>query len=120
MKQSRKSNPSRSGAKRRKVKYAMRLYVTGATPRSTAAITNLRKLCDAYLGDKYDLKVIDVYQQPEKAREGQIIAAPTLVKSLPLPIRRFIGDMSDVKNILSGLEIKSGPAADSSGKSKGE
>jgi circadian clock protein KaiB len=118
MKQSRKSKPSRSSAKRRKIKYAMRLYVTGATPRSTAAITNLRKLCDAYLGEEYDLKVIDVYQQPEKAREGQIIAAPTLVKSLPLPIRRFIGDMSDVKNILSGLEIKSGPAADSSGKSK--
>ena len=118
MKHRSKPPTARAPRKGRRVKYAMRLYITGATPRSTAAVTNLRKLCDTYLGDEYDLKVIDVYQQPEKAREGQIIAAPTLVKSLPLPIRRFIGDMSDVQNILSGLEIKPGPAAVSSGKTR--
>jgi circadian clock protein KaiB len=84
----------------------MRLYVTGATPRSSRAITNLRRLCDEYLAGRYDLKVIDVYQQPELALEGQIIAAPTLVKMLPAPLRRFIGDMSNTKNLLAGLEIR--------------
>jgi circadian clock protein KaiB len=92
-------------AKTRRAKYSMRLYVTGATPKSTAAITNLRKLCDDYLPGQYELKVVDVYQQPKLADEGQIIAAPTLVKSLPLPLRRFIGDMSNTKILLEGLEI---------------
>jgi len=83
----------------------MRLYVTGATPRSTRAITNLRRLCDEHLPGRYELEVVDIYQQPRLAAEGQIIAAPTLVKSLPLPLRKFIGDMSDTKSILTGLEI---------------
>jgi len=89
----------------------MRLYVTGATPKSTAAITNLRKLCDDHLPGQYELEVIDVYQRPEMAREGQIIAAPTLVRSFPLPLRRFIGDMSNTQNLLAGLEIRSMPPA---------
>jgi circadian clock protein KaiB len=93
------------GPARKARTYAMRLYVTGATPKSTAAITNLRKLCDEHLAGQYELKVIDVYQQPALAREGGIIAAPTLVKSLPLPLRKFIGDMSNTKNLLAGLEI---------------
>ena len=92
--------------KKKQAKYTMRLYVTGATPRSSRAITNLRKICDEYLPDRYKLEVIDVYQQPELAREGQIIAAPTLVKSFPLPLRRFIGDMSNTDNLLTGLEIR--------------
>ena len=86
--------------------YSMRLYVTGATPRSSRAITNLRKLCDEYLPGKYELEVIDVYQRPELARDGQIIAVPTLVKAFPLPLRRFIGDMSNLSNLLAGLEIR--------------
>jgi circadian clock protein KaiB len=86
-------------------KYSMRLYVTGATPRSSKAITNLRKLCDEYLPGKYDLEVVDMYQQPELAREGKVVAAPTLVKSFPLPLRRFIGDMSNKEILLAGLEI---------------
>ena len=93
--------------KRRKLAYfTMRLYVTGATPRSSRAITNLRKLCDEYLVGRYKLEIIDVCQQPELAREGQIIAAPTLVKSFPLPLRRFIGDMSNTENLLAGLQIE--------------
>jgi circadian clock protein KaiB len=95
-------------------KYAMRLYITGATPRSSAAITNLRKLCDQYLPNQYELEVVDVYQQPERAREGQLIAAPTLVKSFPLPLRRFIGDMSNTENLLAGLEIRPTPPKSSS------
>ena len=93
--------------KRRKLAYfTMRLYVTGATPKSTRAISNLRKLCDEYLVGSYKLEIVDVYQRPELAREGQIIAAPTLVKSFPLPLRRFIGDMSNTANLLAGLEIE--------------
>jgi circadian clock protein KaiB len=84
----------------------MRLYVTGATPKSSRAITNLRKLCDEYFAGRYKLEIVDVYQRPELAREGQIIAAPTLVKSFPLPLRRFIGDMSNTANLLAGLEIE--------------
>jgi circadian clock protein KaiB len=99
-----------NGRARRKAstreKYLMRLYVTGASARSTRAITNLRKLCDEYLPGRYDLKVVDVFQQPELAREGQIIAAPTLIRTLPLPLRRFIGDMSNTASLLKGLEIK--------------
>jgi len=86
-------------------KYFMRLYVTGATPRSTRAITNLRRLCDEHLPGRYELEVIDIYQQPKLAAEGHIIAAPTLVKALPLPLRKFIGDMSDAKTVLAGLEV---------------
>jgi len=93
--------------KRRKLAYfTMRLYVTGATPRSSRAIANLRKLCDEYLVGRYKLEIVDVYQQPELAREGQIIAAPTLVKSFPLPLRKFIGDMSNTANLLAGLQIE--------------
>jgi len=97
----------------------MRLYVTGATPKSTRAITNLRKLCDEYLAGKYTLEIVDVYQQPELAREGQIIAAPTLVKSFPLPLRRFIGDMSNTTNLLTGLDIEIVPNKNTSGNSDG-
>ena len=84
----------------------MLLYVTGATPRSSAAITNLRKLCEDYLPGRYELRVI-LYQEPEKAREGMVIAAPTLVRSFPLPLRRFIGDLSNKEHLLEGLEIDS-------------
>jgi circadian clock protein KaiB len=66
----------------------------------------LRKICDEYLAGRYELEIVDVYQQPELAREGQIIAAPTLVKSFPLPLRKFIGDMSNTANLLAGLEIR--------------
>jgi circadian clock protein KaiB len=86
----------------------MRLYISGATPRSTRAIANLRRLCDQYLGGRYELEVIDIYQQPRLAREGQVIAAPTLIRHLPLPLRKFIGDMSNTDNLVSGLELKAG------------
>ncbi len=86
--------------------FTLRLYVTGASPRSTRAITNLRKLCEQYLPGRYKLEIVDIYQQPHLASEGQIIAAPTLVKSFPLPLRRFIGDMSNTENLLTGLEVE--------------
>ena len=87
-------------------KHVLRLYVTGATPRSTQAIMNIKKICEEHLKGRYSLEVIDIYQQPKLARGEQIVAAPTLVKQLPLPLRRFIGDLSDKENILLGLDVK--------------
>ncbi len=89
-----------------RLQYSMKLYVTGATARSTQAISNLRRLCDEHLPGQYELEVIDIFQQPHLASAGQIIAAPTLVKALPLPLRRFIGDMSNIRNLLAGLNIE--------------
>jgi len=87
-------------------KYVLRLYVTGTTPKSVSAIRALRKICDEHLKDVYDLEVIDIYQQPVLAKGEQIIATPTLLKKLPLPLRRFIGDMSDTQQILLGLDFR--------------
>lgn len=87
-------------------KYFLRLYVTGQTPRSQRSIENLRKLCDQHLKDRYDLEVIDIYQQPALAREMQILAAPTLIKALPLPLRKLVGDFSDQNRVVFGLDLK--------------
>jgi len=87
-------------------KYVLRLYVTGKTNRSVLAITNLKKICEEYLGGRYDLEVIDLYQMPGLAKDEQIIAAPTLIKKLPLPFRRIIGDMSNEEKVLLGLDLK--------------
>jgi circadian clock protein KaiB len=89
-----------------KEKYVLRLYVTGLTPRSTKAIQNIKKICEENLKGRYELEVIDVYQQPEFARTEQIIAAPTLIKKLPLPLRRIIGDMSNKEKVLIGLDLR--------------
>ena len=88
-----------------KERYVLRLYVTGMTPRSMRAINNLRAICDEYLAGRYDLDVIDIYQQPALAKGEQIIASPTLIKKLPAPIRRIIGDMSNRDGVLLGLDI---------------
>ncbi|MDZ7634005.1 MAG: circadian clock KaiB family protein [Bacteroidales bacterium] len=87
-------------------KYVLRLFITGTTSKSVLALTNLKKICEEYLKGRYDLEVIDLYQKPDMARDEQIIAAPTLIKKLPLPFRRIIGDMSDIEKVLIGLEIK--------------
>ena len=89
----------------KRAKYILRLYVTGSSHRSLRAVYNLKKLCEEYLGDEYDLEVIDIYKDPGAAREEQIIAAPTLVKKLPQPIRKFVGDMSNTQKILLGLDL---------------
>jgi circadian clock protein KaiB len=87
-------------------KYILRLYVTGVTPRSTKAITNVKEICEKYLKGRYELEVIDIYQQPKLAQGEQIIAVPTLIKKLPLPLRRLIGDMSDTEKFLVGIDLK--------------
>jgi len=96
----------RERRKAKKQKYVLRLYVTGMTEKSTQAIHNIRQICDDHLKGHYDLEVVDIYQQPVLARGDQIIAAPTLIKKLPLPLRRFIGNLSDKEKILLGLELK--------------
>ena len=87
-------------------RYVLRLYVTGMTPRSRRAVENVRRICEEHLSGQYDLEVIDIYQQPTLAKGEQIIAAPTLIKKLPLPLRRVIGDMSTTERVLLGLDLR--------------
>ena len=86
--------------------YQLRLYITGMTPRSVRALQNIRALCEDRLKDRYQLQVIDVYQQPVLARDEQIIASPTLIKRHPLPPRRMIGDLSNTERVLIGLDLQ--------------
>lgn len=86
--------------------YQLRLFVTGATPRSTRAIENLLAICDEHLKDRYTLEVVDVYQDPQVLQTEQIVAAPTLIKSLPLPMRRLVGDLSNEERVLLGLDLR--------------
>ena len=88
-------------------KLSLKLFVTGASPNSAKAISNLKDICEKYFENRYELEIIDVYQQPTKASEEQIIALPMLLKFLPPPIKRFIGDLSDTKKVLKGLGINS-------------
>ena len=95
-----------AGRKSKTARYVLRLYVAGMTPRSVQAVESIRQICQEHLAGRCDLQVIDVYQQPTLAAGEQIIAAPTLVKKLPLPLRRFIGDMTNVDRILVGLDLR--------------
>lgn len=94
-----------AGAAARIPAYVLRLFVTGTTPRSTRAILNLRLICEQYLASDYDLEVVDIYQHPEVAKQFQIVAAPTLVKMTPLPLRRIIGDLGNTDRVLMGLGL---------------
>jgi circadian clock protein KaiB len=86
-------------------RYVLRLYVAGATPVSVRAIDNIRKICEEQLRDRYDLEVIDIYQHADQLKKAEIVVAPTLVKSLPEPVRKLIGDLSDKERVLIGLDI---------------
>ena len=86
-------------------KYILRLFVTGATPNSVRAITNLKKICEIYLKGRYELEIIDIFQQPLLAKDEQVIAVPLLIKKTPLPERRLVGDMSNKEKVLKGLGI---------------
>ncbi len=101
--QSRKQS---TGTRRKKAKYLLRLYVTGTTAKSMRAIQNVRRICEEHLQGLYDLEVVDIYKNLPLARGDQIIAAPTLIKRLPEPLRRLIGDMSDEQRVLVGLDIR--------------
>lgn len=86
--------------------YVLRLYVSGRSPKAEAAIDNLRRICDEELGDDYELQVIDVLEHPQVAEDDKILATPTLIKRLPPPLRRVIGDLSDRHKVLLGLEVR--------------
>lgn len=87
-------------------RYVLRLYVAGQTPKSAHAITNIKRICDENLKGRYELQVIDLYQQPQLAQGEQIIAVPTLIRKLPPPFRRIIGDMSNTERVLVGLNLR--------------
>jgi circadian clock protein KaiB len=86
--------------------YTLRMYVTGASPNSAKAISNIKNICETHLPGMYDLEIIDIYQEPLKAVKEQVIALPMLVKSSPLPFKRLIGDMSDTKKVLRALGLE--------------
>ncbi len=86
--------------------YVLRLYVAGMTPQSSRAIQNITQICEDNLAGRYDLEIVDLYQQPTLAAGEQIIAAPTLIKKLPLPLRRFIGNLADKEKVLIGLDLR--------------
>jgi circadian clock protein KaiB len=86
--------------------YVLRLYVAGITPRSQAAIRTVTAICEEHLAGRYELEVIDIYQQPMLAKGEQIVAVPTLIKKLPAPLRKFIGSMADKEKILVGLDLR--------------
>ncbi|MBA3459558.1 MAG: circadian clock protein KaiB [Deltaproteobacteria bacterium] len=90
----------------RKRQTVLRLYIAGSSARSMRAIENARQICDEYLAGSYELDVIDIFKQPALAKDDQILAVPTLIKKLPLPLRRFIGDLSDRDVVLVGLDVK--------------
>ena len=95
-----------SKTKTNKEIWSLRLYVAGQTPNSVRAIENMKRICEEFLKGHYDLEVIDIYQQPVLAKGDQIIAVPTLIKKLPQPLRKFIGDMSATERILVGLDLR--------------
>ena len=101
-----KNTPKKSTpAAKRKAKYVLRLYVSGSTLKSALAVENIKRICEQHLKNRYDLEVIDIYQQPNLARDEQIVAVPTLIKRLPRPLRRLIGDLSNLKKVLVGLDL---------------
>jgi circadian clock protein KaiB len=93
-------------ARRQEECYVLRLYVTGMTPRCTEAFAAIKAICEEHLQGRYDLEVIDIYQHPELAKDEQIIAVPTLVKKLPAPLRRLIGNLSAEERVLLGLDLR--------------
>lgn len=103
------TRPTQPKAKPRKAesgRYVLRLYVAGKSPKSVNAIANIKKICEENLQGRYELDVIDLYQQPQLAQGEQIIALPTLIRKLPPPLRRIIGDMSNTERVLVGLDIQ--------------
>jgi circadian clock protein KaiB len=94
----------RKRPRKRGSQYALRLYVTGASPLSRRAVDNIKKICEKNFAGQYSLEIVDLYQQPELTQKEQIVASPTLVKSRPLPPCRFVGDLSDSSQVVSKLK----------------
>jgi circadian clock protein KaiB len=103
-----KRSESNSGARPGKV-WQLRLYVAGQTPKSLAAFSNLKQICENHLKGQYRIEVIDLVERPLLSRGDQIVAIPTLVRKLPVPVRKIIGDLSDTERVLVGLDLRAGP-----------
>jgi circadian clock protein KaiB len=104
------SKPATAKTRPTKVKpatYTLRLYIAGKTPKSVAALENLQKICAEHLAGQYKLQVVDLLENPQLARGDQILAIPTLVRKLPLPVRKIIGDLSNTERVLVGLDLRS-------------
>jgi circadian clock protein KaiB len=99
------NEPSRPAADA-EAAYSLRLYVAGETPKSVLAFENLRRICDEYLAGRYEIEIIDLLENPQLARGDQILAVPTLVRRLPEPIKKIIGDLSNVERVLVGLDLR--------------
>ena len=100
------TNPKKTAGAPPKEKWELRLYVAGQTPRSVAAFANLKKICKEHLGDECTIEVIDLLKNPQLARGDQILAVPTLVRKLPQPVRKIIGDLSNTERVLVGLDVR--------------
>jgi circadian clock protein KaiB len=98
-----------AGASGETERYVLKLYVTGATARSLRAIANVKAICEQYLKGRYDLEVVDIYRRPALLRRDQIVAVPTLIKKLPVPVRLLVGDLSRTEQVLQGLDIVAHP-----------
>ena len=94
-----------AGAGRAAGRYVLTLYVTGATVRSLRAIANIKAVCEEHLKGRYDLEVVDIYRRPELLRKDDIVAVPTLIKRLPVPLRLLVGDLSRTQQVLQGLDL---------------
>lgn len=99
-------SPARSRSKHKQKTYELRLYVAGQTPKSLAAFANLKKICEEHLAGQYHIEVIDLVKQPQLASGDQILAIPTLVRKLPSPIKKIIGDLSNTERVLVGLDMR--------------
>ena len=104
---SKPASPKARATKPKSDHYTLRLYIAGQTPRSVAALANLKEICEEHLAGRYTLQVVDLLENPQLARGDQILAIPTLVRKLPLPMRRIIGDLSNTERVLVGLDLRS-------------
>ncbi len=96
-------------------KHLLKLYITGQTPRSERAVRNLQQICERELAGRYEIQIIDVLERPQLAEDERIMATPTLIKELPLPLRRIIGDLSDKEKVLLGLDLTLPSTSDAPG-----
>jgi circadian clock protein KaiB len=104
------TTPRSKVARSRESKYLLRLYVSRSTSKSKAAVDNIHRMCEEHLKGRYNLEVIDIHEHAQLARDEQIVAVPTLIKRLPAPLQRLVGDMSDLNKVLFGLDLKVRPS----------
>jgi circadian clock protein KaiB len=106
MKRRPQKSQKKTGVRARQAKYVLRLYINDSTAKSRLAVENIKRVCEQHLKGRYDLEVIDIHRHANLARDEHIVAVPTLIKRLPLPLQRLVGDMSDLSKVLFGLDLR--------------